>query len=195
MTWKGKQHAITHILENCRVQCTAYFLPPDPAAPQDGERIGEAKPAAHCWAWNFFLDVLGSARTGLIFTMRQEWTQPGGLTQPGQTEQGIPYHVPPCRVRGRGGSGAELGGRKAVAAREHQAMRVALCISLFVLYILLICIVAVTVHFVCCSVKLPSSRPTRVFSAFFFPFSSPPQWEEGQQSDRVALCCQPRAKT
>ena len=24
--------------------------------------------------------------------------EPGGLTQPGQTEQGIPYRVPSCRV-------------------------------------------------------------------------------------------------
>jgi len=44
--------------------------------------------------------VLGSARTGLIFTRIQEGAQPGGLTQPqpGQTEQGIPYHVPSCWV-------------------------------------------------------------------------------------------------
>jgi len=42
--------------------------------------------------------VLGSARTGLVFTRSQEGTQPGGLTQPGQTEQGIRYHVPSCWV-------------------------------------------------------------------------------------------------
>jgi len=50
--------------------------------------------------------VLGSARTGLIFTRIQEGAQPGGLTQPqpGQTEQGIPYHVPSCWVL-VGGSG------------------------------------------------------------------------------------------
>jgi len=40
--------------------------------------------------------VLGSARTGLVFTRSQEGTDPGGLTQPGQTEQGILYRVPPC---------------------------------------------------------------------------------------------------
>jgi len=41
-------------------------------------------------------NILGSARTGLIFTRNQEGAQPGGLTQPqpGQTEPGIPYHVP-----------------------------------------------------------------------------------------------------
>jgi len=35
-----------------------------------------------------------------------------------------------------------------------------LWVVLFVLCILLICIVVVTVPFVCCSVKLPLSRPT-----------------------------------
>jgi len=57
----------------------------------------------------------------------------------------------------------ELGGGKAVAARQrtgHWAVRVALSVSLFVLYILLICIVVVTVRFLCGSVKLPLSRPT-----------------------------------
>jgi len=42
--------------------------------------------------------VLGLARTGLIFTGIQEGAQPGGLIRPGQTEQGIPYHVPSCWV-------------------------------------------------------------------------------------------------
>jgi len=49
--------------------------------------------------------VLGSAKTGLIFTRIQEGAQLGGLTQsqPGQTEPGIPYHVPSCWVPvGRG---------------------------------------------------------------------------------------------
>jgi len=47
------------------------------------------------------LNVLGLARTGLIFTRIQEGAQPGGLTQPqpGQTEPGIPYYVPSCRVQ------------------------------------------------------------------------------------------------
>jgi len=43
-------------------------------------------------------NVLGLARTGLIFTGIQEGTQPGRLTQPGQMEQGIPYHVLSCWV-------------------------------------------------------------------------------------------------
>ena len=51
------------------------------------------------------LFVLGLARTGLIFTRIQQGAQPGGLTQPqpGQTEPGIPYHVPSCWVPVRGG--------------------------------------------------------------------------------------------
>ena len=63
---------------------------------------------------------------------------------------------------------------KTVAAWEcagHHVVRVALSVLLFVLYILLICIVVVTVHFICCSVKLPLSRPT-IFLPFCF--SSPP---------------------
>jgi len=56
------------------------------------------------------------------------------------------------------GSGwGELGGVKAVMARECvecQVVRVALCISLFVLHIIYI---VVTVCFIYCSVKLPLS--------------------------------------
>jgi len=108
--------------------------------------------------------VLGFARTGLIFTRIQEGTQPG------QTEQGIPYHVPSCRVL----AGGELGGGNSVVARECAAAAVHESCSLrsvFVLCILVIGIVVVTVLFVCCSVKLPLSRPTR-----FLPvsFHSPP---------------------
>ena len=60
----------------------------------------------------------------------------------------------------------------------HQAVRVALCIPLFVSYILLFSvIIVVTVRFLCCSVKLSLSPPTSF--AFSFPFSSPPQRGEG----------------
>jgi len=60
------------------------------------------------FTWSQRLFVLGSARTGLIFTRIQEGAEPGGLTQPGQTEQGIPYHVPSCWVP----VGGELRGGK-----------------------------------------------------------------------------------
>jgi len=57
------------------------------------------------------LFVLGSARTGLIFTGIQEWTQPGGLTPPGQTD------VLSCWVL----VGGELGGGNSLAALELMA--------------------------------------------------------------------------
>jgi len=53
-------------------------------------------------------NVLGLARTEFIFTRIQEGTQTGGLTQPGQTEQDIPYHVLSCWVRWGGPGGREL---------------------------------------------------------------------------------------
>ena len=106
--------------------------------------------------------VLGLARTGLIFTRNQEGTQPGGLTHPGQTEQGTRHRLPPCWVRGAGRGESSPGS----GTRGAPAVRAALCVSLFVLCILLISTVVVTVCFVCCSVKLPLSRPTS-----FLPFS------------------------
>jgi len=56
-----------------------------------------------------------------------------------------------------------VAGGKSVEAEEragHRAVRVALGISLFVLYILLTSITVVTVHFICCSVKLSLLQPT-----------------------------------
>jgi len=64
------------------------------------------------------VSVLGSARTGLIFTGIQEGAQPGGLTPPDQTEPGIPYHVPSCWVPVGGG----LGGGNGLAAQERAAL-------------------------------------------------------------------------
>jgi len=40
------------------------------------------------------------ARTGLIFTKSLKGTQPGQLTQTGQTKQGIQYHETSCCVLG-----------------------------------------------------------------------------------------------
>ena len=63
-------------------------------------------------------NVLSSARTGLIFTRSQEGTQPGRLTQTGQTKQGIPYHGPSYWVLGEGpGQGEVSGGLGAWGAR------------------------------------------------------------------------------
>jgi len=102
--------------------------------------------------------VLGSARTGLIFTGIQEGARLGGLTPPGQTEQGIPYHVPSCWVP-EAGSRVE-GTRSRLRSARRWCGRTALWVVRFVLCFLLICIVVVPVPFVCCSVKLPLSRPT-----------------------------------
>jgi len=107
---------------------------------------------------NVCVYVLGLARTGLIFTGLQEGAQPGGLTPPGQTEQGIPYHVPSgwVLVGGSWGAGTDL----QLGSLRWQSWRAALQVMRFVLCFLLICIVVVTVPFVCCSVKLPLSQPT-----------------------------------
>ena len=72
--------------------------------------------------------VLGSASTGLIFTRSQEGTQPGGLTQPGQTEQGIPHHVPSCWFL-VGGNWA--GGTHLQLGSVQRALRVAVFVLLF----------------------------------------------------------------
>ena len=142
------------------------------------------------WGWAY-TSVLGLARTGLIFTRIQEGAQPGGLTQPGQTEQCIPYHVPSCWVLG--GGSRETGTHSWLGSAWWWAVRVALCVLLFVLCVLLIRIIVVTVPFVCCSVKLPLSRPTS-FCLFFFRFSSASQWREGRQGSRVALLLLATAK-
>ena len=91
-------------------------------------------------------NVLGLARTRLIFTRIQEGAQPGRLTQPqpGQTEQGIPYHAPSCWVPGWGAAQRELthssGGLSGSAVRENGSV-----VMRFVLCIPLICIVVVAV--------------------------------------------------
>jgi len=68
----------------------------------------------------------------------------------------------------------ELARGKLIVAQEHAghwAVRVALCISLFVLYTLLISTTVVTVHFACCSAKPPLSRSTSfcLFLCIFLP--------------------------
>jgi len=84
---------------------------------------------------------LGSARTGLIFTRIQEGAQLGGLTQPppGQSEPGIPYHVPSGWVPVGGGaawreltrsSGAHSGG----AVRESSSVLLVCFVYSFFLY-------------------------------------------------------------
>jgi len=65
----------------------------------------------------------------------------------------------PCAVM-LGSGGGELGGGNSLAAWEYTVVWQSGSAVRFVLCILLICIVVVTVPSVCCSVKLPLSRPT-----------------------------------
>ena len=132
-------------------------------------------------------NVLGSARIGLIFTRIQEGAQPGGLTPPGQTEQGIPYHVPSCWVPVRGCGGVELPrrlGAWAAAVRESGSVGCAVCVVFSpCLYHCCSCFPSI-----CCCVKLPLSRPTS-----FLPvsFHSPPH-PGGGRGGRVVLLLQPQ---
>jgi len=67
------------------------------------------------------------------------------------------YSIPCAAMLGSRWGAGRGEGVMALECVGHQAVRVALCISLFVLYILLISISVVTLPFVCCSVKLPLS--------------------------------------
>jgi len=137
-----------------------------------------------------FLFVLGLARTGLIFTGLQEGAQTGGLTQPGQTEPGIPYHVPSCWVPGRGELGAgtlsRLGrAQRRFGTRERFCSAGLFCIFPFSVSLLLL--------FPLFAVLLNCPYPDPPVSACFFPFSSAPQWGEGQPRGAfVAVCSQTR---
>jgi len=124
--------------------------------------------------------------------MSQGGTQPGGLTQPGQTEPGIPCHVPSCWVP----VGGELRGRNSLTARERVAAlggesgsvdSCCLC-RVFSLSVPLLFL------FPLFAVLLNCPYPDPQVSACFFPFSSAPQWGEGRQANRVALLLPAAAK-
>jgi len=137
--------------------------------------------------------VLGSARTGLIFTRIQEGAQPGGLAQPqpGQTEPGIPYHVPSCWVP----VGEWRRSGNSLVAREHgrwfssgewlsgscgSCCVFSLSVSLLLLFPLF-------------AVLLNCPYPDPPVSACFFPFSSALQQGEGRlRGAFVAGCSQTR---
>jgi len=105
----------------------------------------------------------------------------GGLAQPqpGQTEPGILYHVPSRWVPVGGRRGGNSLAARQRGRRSCPGGRVAVWVVRFVSCFLLICIVVVPVPSVCCSVKLPLSRPTG-FLPVSFPFSSAPRWGEGR---------------
>jgi len=67
------------------------------------------------------------------------------------------YSIPFAVMQGSGVG--EWGGGNSLVAWERTVSGESGSVVQFVLCILLICIVVVTVHFVCCSVKLPLSRP------------------------------------
>jgi len=120
---------------------------------------------------------LGLARTGLIFTGLQEGAQPGGLTPPGQTEQGIPYHVPSCSVPVGGSWGAGTLSRLGSVQRwrfRRVALLCGLFCSVFSFSVLLLFL------FPLFAVLLNCPYPDPPFSACLFPFSSAPWLRDGQ---------------
>jgi len=86
----------------------------------------------------------------------------------------------PCAVMLGSGWGRWAGGKRVVSREHvgHWAVRVALCISLFVLYILHIGIVVLL--FTLFAVQLNCPYPDPQVFAFFIPFSSAPQRREGR---------------
>jgi len=136
--------------------------------------------------------VLGSARTGLIFTGLQEGAQPDtarGLTPPGRTEQGIPYHGPSCCVP-VGASGAaethsRLGSAGAIPVQENSSVSRAVCV-VFSAYLYRCC---------SCSLCLLFCSTALILTHQFLPvsFHSSPQ-PGGGRGGRVALLLPAAAK-
>ena len=118
-----------------------------------------------------FLHVLGSARTGLIFT-----GQLSGLTPPGQTEPGIPYHVPSCWVP-VGGSGA-VGTHSWLGSAGGGGSGERLCGSCG-LFCVFSSSVSLLLLFPLFAVLLNCPYPDPPVSACFFPFCSAPWQGEG----------------
>jgi len=133
-------------------------------------------------------NVLGSARTGLIFTRIQEWAQPGGLIQPqpGQTEPGIPYHVPSCWVPAGGGGAAGTRSRLGSVQRWRFG-RVALLCGLFCRVFSFS--VSLLFLFPLFAVLLNCPYPDPPVSACSFPFSSAPRWGEGRLRGAFVAGC------
>jgi len=135
-------------------------------------------------------NVLGLARTGLIFSRIQEGAQLAGLTQPqpGQTEPGIPYHVPSFGVPVGGAARRRLtrglGGLSGGAVRESgSVLQVCFVYSPFSVSLLFL--------FPLFAVLLNCPYPDPPVSASFFPFSSAPWRGEGRpRGTFVAGCSQ-----
>ena len=136
---------------------------------------------------NICASVLGLARTGLIFTGLQAGAQPGGLTQPGQTEPGIPYHVPSWWVPVGGSWGAgthsQLGSSWRWSCPEERLCGSCGSCCVFSSSVLLLFL------FPLFAVLFNCPYPDPPVSASFFPFSSAPQWGEGRPRGAFVACC------
>ena len=99
-------------------------------------------------------------------------------TPPGQTEPGIPYHVPSCWVP-MGGSWAAGTLSRLGSARRWRFRRAVLWVVRFVLCFLLIS-VSLLFLFPLFAVLLNCPYPDPPVSACFFPFSSAPRRGEGR---------------
>jgi len=111
------------------------------------------------------------------------WSDPTWLNRAG-------YSIPCAIMLGSGGG--ELGGGNSLwlGSARRRSWRAALWVVRFVLCFLFICIIVVPVPFVCCSVKLPLSRPT---GFFLFSSHSPPHRSRGR-GGHVALLLPAAAK-
>jgi len=119
--------------------------------------------------------VLGSARTGLIFTRSREGSQPGGLTQTGQTDWAFDTVGLSRSVLSRG-SQSQLRSMRGTGGRELlQAFLLWFCIY-FLLVLLLLPFASFAVL-----LKCPYPHP-RVLP---FSFHSPPH-AGGGRGDRAA---------
>jgi len=123
--------------------------------------------------------VLGLARTGLILTGIQEGAQLGGLTPPGQTEQGIPYHVLSCWVPVGGAAWRELSRGLGIGGGGHGGQLSGLC-SLCCVFSLSVSLLFLYPLF---AVLLNCPYPDPPVS---FSFHSPP-YPCGGRGGRVAL--------
>jgi len=113
--------------------------------------------------------VFGQDRVNFHWTPGRDTAGRADPTWPNRAGYSIP-----CAIM-LGSGGGELGGKNslAVGSSRRWLWRAALWVVRFVLCIPLICIVVVAVPFVCCSVKLPLSRPTS-FCLFLSILLRPP---------------------
>jgi len=140
-----------------------------------------------------FVDVLGSARTGLIFTGIQEGN-PGRDTA-GRADPTWPnragYSIPCAAMLGSGGG--ERGGRNSLAAWERTVAAVrengspgrAVCVVFSPFSVSLLFL------FPLFAVLLNCCYPDPPVSSCFFPFSSAPQQGEGQPRGAFVAGCSP----